>query len=258
MSALVVDGLRAGYRGREVLAGVDLAVERGALVAVVGPNGVGKSTLLRCCVGLLRPTAGRVLLDGIDVRALDRAAVARRVAVVPQAVETMFPFTVREVVALGRTARLGPLAIARAADAAAVEGALAELDLAPLAERRIDELSGGERQRAVLAMALAQEADVLLLDEPTVHLDPTHQRAALALIRALARSRGVATVAVLHDLNLASAVADRIVVMSGGRVVADGEPSHVLSAATVRAVFGTGLVVGTHEGIPFVLPERPS
>lgn len=234
--------------------GVDLALARGSLVALVGPNGAGKSTLLRCLAGLVRPSAGRVTLDGIDLRTLGRAAIARRVAVVPQAFETIFPFTVREVVALGRTARLGLLALPGRVDAAAVDRAIAELDLGALADRSLDALSGGERQRAVLAMALAQDGDVLLLDEPTVHLDPAHQRATLELVSRLARARGLVALAVLHDLNLAAALCDRVVALARGRVVADGPPIGVLDAPTVAAVFGPGLDVGTRGGVPFVLP----
>lgn len=258
MTRLAAEKLRAGYGWRRVLDGVDVGFEAAMLTAIVGPNGAGKSTLLRCLAGLVVPTAGRVTIDGVDLLTLDRASIARRIAVVPQATETIFPFTVREIVALGRTARLGPLATPRAADVAAVDRALDDLDLRPLADRRIDEVSGGERQRAVLAMALAQEGDVLLLDEPTVHLDPAHQRGTLELIRRLARWRSVAALAVLHDLNLASALADRVIVMDAGRVVADGPPLDVVSAATVAAVFGPGLVVGTRDGVPFVLPERPA
>ncbi len=256
MTRLAAEGLRAGYGWRTVLDGVDVRFDAGTLVAIVGPNGAGKSTLLRCLAGLIAPRAGRVTLDDVDLGTLDRAAIARRIAVVPQMVETMFPFSVREIVGLGRIARLGPLAVMRAADIAAVDRALAELDVVTLADRPIDTLSGGERQRAVLAMALAQEGEVLLLDEPTVHLDPAHQRATLALIRRLVRSRAVAAVAVLHDLNLASTLADRVVVLSGGRVVADGRPLEVMSATMVASVFGPGLAVGARDGVPFVLPER--
>src|SRR5262249_6286255 len=159
------------------LRGVDLVAQGGELVAVVGPNGAGKSTLLRVLAGLIAPTAGRVSIDGADLLAMDRRTIARRVAVVPQVFETLFPFTVREVVALGRTARLGALGVLGRDDARAVMRALEDLAATDLADRRIDRVSGGERQRAVLAMALAQESEVLLLDEPTAHLDPAHQRA---------------------------------------------------------------------------------
>ncbi len=254
MTALVARGIRAGYREREVLRGVDLAARDGELVALVGPNGAGKSTLLRVLAGLLRPTAGKVTIDDADLLAMDRRAVARRVAVVPQVFETLFPFTVREIAALGRTARLGPFGALGREDQRAVDRALADLGAAELADRRIDRISGGERQRAVLAMALAQESGALLLDEPTAHLDPAHQRETLELVARLARARGLAVVAVLHDLNLASALASRIVVLRDGAVVREGDPREVLTGALVREVFGEGLNVVTHGGVPYVLP----
>jgi iron complex transport system ATP-binding protein len=232
-------------------------VGSGEIVAVVGPNGAGKSTLLRVLAGLLRPTAGAVALDGQDVATFSRSAVARRIAVVPQIFDTLFPFTVREVVALGRTARLGPFGRASAEDVAAVDRAIVELELEPLASRRIDRLSGGERQRAVLAMALAQETAVLLLDEPTVHLDPGHQLATLELLRELATRRDLAVCAVLHDLNLASAFASRIVVLADGRVVREGPPLQVLEANLITKVFGEGLEVVARDGHPAVLPRAP-
>ena len=254
MTTITATAIRAGYRGREVLRGIDLRAGAGELVALVGPNGAGKSTLLRVLAGLVRPTSGAVTVNGIDLTSLDRAAVARHIAVVPQVFETLFPFTVREVVALGRTSRMGALGLLGGGDALAVRRALEELDSLELADRRIDRISGGERQRAVLAMALAQEAEVLLLDEPTAHLDPAHQRAALEHIARLARERGLAVVAVLHDLNLASALASRVVVLDHGVVVRDGDPRDVITAALVREVFGAGLTVIVHDGRPFVLP----
>ena len=253
MTALVARGLRAGYGPAEVLHGVDFGPQGGEVTAIVGPNGAGKSTLLRALAGLLRPRSGQVTLDGVDIGALSRREIARRIAVVPQALETLFPLTVREVVSLGRTARLGLFGLSRS-DVAAVERALAELELLPLAARRTDALSGGERQRAVLAMALAQEGEVLLLDEPTVHLDPAHQRSILDLVRSLARTRGLAVVAVLHDLNLA-ALCDRLVVLAAGRIARAGAPGEVLDGSTVAAVFGEGLVVGARDGRPYVLPR---
>ena len=252
---LETSGLVAGYGGDPVLRGIDLALEPRTLSALIGPNGAGKSTLLRCLAGLLRPTAGRVVLDGVDLGALGREAIARRIAVVPQMSETIFPVTVREIVGLGRVARLGLLARATPADAGAIDRAMNDLAISALATRRIDTLSGGERQRTVLAMALAQEPTVLLLDEPTVHLDPAHQRSTLDHIRGLAHERGLTCVAVLHDLNLASAMCDRVVVLDAGRVVADGAPSVVVEPRVVAAVFGQGLVVGDRAGVPFVLPQ---
>jgi iron complex transport system ATP-binding protein len=254
MTTLHADAVTAGYGDRAVLHACTLAVARGEVVAIVGPNGAGKSTLLRALAGLLRPSSGSVRLDGVDIATLTRRELARRIAVVPQIFDTLFPFTVREVVALGRTARLGTFGGASRGDLAAIDRAIADLDLADLASRRIDRLSGGERQRAVLAMALAQEADVLLLDEPTVHLDPGHQVVMLRLVRELACTRGFAVAAVLHDLNLAAAMATRLAVLAEGRIVCDAAPESVINADLIRDVFGPGLVVGRNDGRPIVLP----
>ena len=254
MTALVARAVDAGYGARHVLRCVDLTLEPGGLIALVGPNGAGKSTLLRALAGLIRPTSGAVTIDGVGVLTMTRAALASRIAVVPQAFDTLFPFTVREIVGLGRSARLGLFARPTSADEQAVERAIAEQDLSLLADRRIDALSGGERQRVVLAMALAQEAAVLLLDEPTAHLDPSHQRSVLLRVGELARTRGVVTVAVLHDLNLA-ALAGRVVVMADGSVVADGPPVTALAPDIVSRVFGDGLAVMQVAGRTVVLPR---
>jgi iron complex transport system ATP-binding protein len=253
MTALIARGLEAGYGPRGVLRGIDLALAPGGLTALVGPNGAGKSTLLRALAGLIRASAGAVLIDNVDVATQSRAALALRIAVVPQTFDTLFPFTVREIVGLGRTARLGIFGRPSPADAAAVARALADEELDALADRRLDALSGGERQRVVLAMALAQEASVLLLDEPTAHLDPAHQRGILHRVAHLARDRGVIALAVLHDLNLA-ALADRVVVMDAGRIVADGAPADALAPIVVTEVFGEGLLVVQLSGRTVVLP----
>ena len=254
MTSLIARSVTAGYGDRVALRDADIELTGGELVAVIGPNGAGKSTLIRVLAGLLRPRSGAVTLDGVDLRALDRGRIARRIAVVPQVFDTLFPFSVREVVGLGRTARLGLLGRVGEADRIAVRRAMAELDLGALANRTIDALSGGERQRALLAMALAQEADVLLLDEPTAHLDPAHQQDTLALLRRLAAERQLVVVAVLHDLNLASALASRIVVVAEGRIRSDGAPSRVLTDELVRSIFGPRLAVLAGDP-PFVLPR---
>lgn len=254
MTILEASGITAGYRGRTVLRDCDLRLVGGELASIVGPNGAGKSTLLRVLAGVLRPARGGVRLDGHDISVLSRGELARHIAVVPQFLETLFPFTVREIVALGRTSRLGLLGRRSATDSVVVDRALGTLDLVGIADRRIDALSGGERQRAVLAMALAQEAEVLILDEPTAHLDPAHQVATLELVRGLCGERGLVGVAVLHDLNLAAALTSRIVVMSDGRIVRDGVPAAVLTTELVCRVFGPNLrVVG--DDPPVVLPR---
>jgi iron complex transport system ATP-binding protein len=252
---LVATAITAGYGARTVLRRTSFAARGGEAVAVVGPNGAGKTTLLRCLAGVLAPQEGRVTLDGVDLSALSRRDAARRIAVVPQVIETMFPFTVREIVALGRTARLGPLGTPRAADREAVDRAIADVELTALADARIDRVSGGERQRAVVAMALAQGTDVLLLDEPTAHLDPAHQRATLAHARDLAFRRGMLVVAVLHDLNLAAAFATRAVILADGRVVRDAPPHEAFDAPTIVSVFGQGLGVVQHGGRALVIPD---
>jgi iron complex transport system ATP-binding protein len=257
MTSLTASAVTASYGPRVVLRDCSFALDSGEIVAIVGPNGAGKSTLLRVLAGLLRPAAGVVSLDGQDLAAIARSQIAHRIAVVPQIFDTLFPFTVREVVGLGRTARLGVFGRASADDVAAVERAISELELEGLAGRRIDRLSGGERQRAVLAMALAQETPVLLLDEPTVHLDPGHQLGTLELLRELAARRRLAVCAVLHDLNLASTFGSRIVALADGRIVRQGTPFDVLDADLVRAVFGEGLEVVARDRYPAVLPLPP-
>jgi iron complex transport system ATP-binding protein len=249
--------LRAGYPGHDVLHGVDLSVRAGELVALIGPNGAGKTTLLRALAGTLRAASGEVLLDGVPISALHPRDRARRIAVVPQLFATPFAFTAREIATLGRTPYVRAFGRPSSADRAAVVRAMSRTDCLGIADRRFSELSGGERQRVVVAMALAQEPDVLLLDEPTVHLDPAHQRGLLTLIGGLTRELGILAVAVLHDLNLAAAMCDRVVVLDAGAIVRDGRPADVLDAATVARVFGLGLHVGLREGVPFVLPERP-
>jgi iron complex transport system ATP-binding protein len=255
MTQLAAGEVTVGYGARVVLRDCSFAIGSGEIVAVVGPNGAGKSTLMRVLAGLLRPVAGSVALDGVDLATYTRAGLARHIAVVPQIFDTLFPFTVREVVALGRTARLGPFGRASANDVAAVGRAIAARARRARSSRRIDRLSGGERQRAVLAMALAQETAVLLLDEPTVHLDPGHQLATLDLLRELATRRHLAVCAVLHDLNLASSFASRLVALADGRVVREGTPLEVLDADLVHAVFGEGLEVVARDGHPAVLPR---
>jgi len=226
---------------REVLRSVDLSLARGELVAMVGTNGSGKTTLLHLLTGILRPDAGEVRLDGRTLAVWRRVDLARRVAVLPQQLELPVGFRVAELVAMGRAPHARRLFASTEADERAVARALADADALDLADRLADELSGGERQRVLVAMALAQEPDLLLLDEPTLHLDLAHQVALLSAIRRLRDQRGLTVLAVLHDLNLASAFAPRVAVLDEGRVVADGAPNEVLSPDLVRRVFGVSV-----------------
>jgi iron complex transport system ATP-binding protein len=228
-------GVRLGSSA-DTLAGVTFRVARGEAVALVGPNGAGKTTLLRALAGLV-PHTGIALLDGWPVRAFDARERARRVALVRQQTALGVDFTVREVVALGRAPHVGWAARLGVRDEAAIEAALVAADLADLAGRSVRRLSGGEQQRVALAQALAQDAPILLLDEPTAHLDVRHQIDLLARTRALADA-GRTVVAALHDLDRAAGFAGRLLVLHRGRLVADGPPAAVLTPDLLAAVFG--------------------
>ena len=234
---LVVGFPLAGGARREVLRGVDLALGRGELVALLGTNGSGKTTLLRTFSGALAPDRGTVIFDGRSVGDWRRQALARRVAVLPQQLDLPLGFRVAELVAMGRAPHARRLFASSAEDDRAIARALLDADAADLADRSAEELSGGERQRLLMAMALAQEPDLLLLDEPTLHLDLAHQVALLGAIRRLRDQRGLTVLAVLHDLNLAAAFTPRVAILDEGRVVADGPPAEVLTPDLVRRVF---------------------
>jgi iron complex transport system ATP-binding protein len=240
VSGLVLraDGVTVEAGRRSILRDVSFAVGDGERVALVGPNGAGKSTLLRVLAGTLHPTAGRVELGGSPIGALERSQVARRLAVVPQQAALPFAMRVEEVVALGRLPHEAPLRGARPADRAAVAAAIDRVGLGHLMGRDARELSLGERQLVLLALAVAQAAPVMLLDEPTVHLDLRHQVEAMELLRDLNERDGTAMVAVLHDLALAAHFFPRLVVIDRGRLVADGPPSEVLTDDLIRDVFG--------------------
>ncbi len=233
-----LDGITADYRGRTALRDVDVAIARGERVALVGPNGAGKSTLLRVLAGVLRPVRGSVELDGTPLARLDRPAIARRLAVVPQQVTLPFATTVEEVVGLGRLPHEDPFRGSRPADRAAISAAIERVGVGHLLGRDARELSLGERQLVLLALAVAQAAPVLLLDEPTVHLDLRHQVGAMELLVDLNERDGTTILAVLHDLGLAAHFFPRLILLDRGEVVADGTPTEVLTTERIRDVFG--------------------
>jgi iron complex transport system ATP-binding protein len=237
-ASFAVRDLRLAYAGREVLHGVDLDVGPGARVALVGPNGAGKSSLLRCLTGLAPEHRGTVSIDGVPLAEIGRERLARRLAVVPGNAAIPFAMRVEEVVALGRIPHEHPLRGMDATDRAHVARAVERVGIIHLLGRDARQLSLGERQLVALAMSLAQAPRLLVLDEPTVHLDLHHQVAVMELLADLNERDGVTIVAVLHALELVAHFFPRAVVMAGGRIVADGPARAVLAPERVATVFG--------------------
>ena len=254
-------GVFAGYdvkgRGeRDVLRDVTLDVEAGELTIVIGPNGSGKSTLLRVLSGTVRARLGTVRLFGRDVSEMPRRDVARRVALVSQANEVAFGYRVEQVVMMGRSPHQGGLQLATRDDLHAAREAMGKTGVLALAGRPVAELSGGEQKLVALARAFAQRTDVLLLDEPSAHLDPRHAVELFELVASEVHRRGLACVAVAHDLNLAAAFADRVVLIENGAVRASGSVDDVMTPANLAAVFGAELEVRAHADGRFFVPRR--
>jgi iron complex transport system ATP-binding protein len=254
--SLSVHELCFSYGPKEVVRGLSFALRPGEVLGVVGPNGAGKSTVIKLLTRVLTPSAGAVTLDGVPVRRFSRLELAKRVAVVPQAGELPGAFRAIDLVMMGRTPHLGFLAPEREADHEIVERAMRRTDVWQFRERTLVELSGGERQRVLLARALAQEPRYLLLDEPTNHLDLKYQVEVLRFVRREAKS-GIGALIVLHDLNLSARICDRLLVMEGGRCVAEGLPAEVLTEARLREVYRAEVTVFAQpgSGAPVVLPE---
>lgn len=260
-AGLAAQSLSLGYGARTIVEGLDLAVPAGGFTVIIGPNGCGKSTLLRALSRMLKPSTGAVTLDGKDLAGIRTKQVARRISTLAQAPATPTAISVADLVARGRNPYQSLLQQWSAADEAAVASALAEVEMTEHRERLVEELSGGQRQRAWIAMALAQETPILLLDEPTTYLDISHQIDVLDLCSRL-HSGGRTLVAVLHDLNLAARYATHIVAMRGGEIVAQGPPKSLITAELLREVFDLeALVIPDPEtGRPLIVPRdtRPS
>ena len=260
MPVLAIDAVSVAFaEGPPALDGVSLALPRGRLVGLLGPNGCGKSTLLRVAAGLLPPRSGSVHLDGRPLAAWSRAEIAHRIAFVPQDALVPEAFTGWDIALAGRTPYLRPLRGPSRSDEAVARDALAHVDAAHLADRRAGEMSGGERQRLLLARAIAQETSVLLLDEPTTHLDLPHQLAILDFALRFARESDLAVLAVFHDLNLAAAYCDEIALMADGRILVHGPPAAVVAPAWIAEVYGIDVAVVPHPatGRPVVLLPAP-
>ena len=255
LSAAELKGVSVRLGGARVVQEVSATIARGEWVGLIGPNGAGKTTVLRALAGLV-PFAGEVVLDERPLGSGTRREASRRVALVPQSPRMPAELTVAEYVLLGRTPHIGYLGSEGRSDRLAAERAIARLELRPFVSRRLGSLSGGERQRATLARALAQDAPVLLLDEPTTGLDLGHEQHALELVDELRRDEQLTVVSALHDLSLAGQFADRLLLLDRGRVVGDGPASAVLSEEGIAALYGASVRVVHENGGVLVLPRR--
>ncbi|HKV02932.1 MAG TPA: ABC transporter ATP-binding protein [Ktedonobacteraceae bacterium] len=244
---LDVDGVTFGYERQPLLYDVYVQVRKGEMVGLLGPNGSGKTTLLRLVSGVLQPQQGRILLDGRELQDWGRRGVAQRIAVVPQELHVPFAYTVEQLVNLGRTPFVNLLGSNSRQEAIVVQDAMQAAGVTPLANRIFNELSGGERQRVIVAMALAQQPELLLLDEPTSHLDIKYQIDILELVQRLNRERGVTVIAAMHDLNLAARYFPRLLLFQRG-VVADAGPAEVLEPHLLKRVYGIDVQVGILRG----------
>jgi len=245
---------------REIICDVSFTVRRGELIALLGPNGSGKSTLLLLAAGLLRPQLGEVLVDSVPIARMSRSDVARQIGIVGSNREIRFPLTALEYVLTGRYARVPAIGFDNDSDILIARQSLQETDALEFASRKINELSAGERQRVSLSRALAQEPRWLLLDEPTANADLAHQILLLGMIRELTTRKGLGTIIVTHDLNLAAEFADRVLLLKGGRLVAGGTPAEVMKVSLLNDVFDIPLLIDRHprSGNPRVSWESNS
>jgi iron complex transport system ATP-binding protein len=253
---LKIQNLSASYKDRQVLHSVSFEVQSGEVLALIGPNGAGKSTIIRAASGVI-PSTGQIRTNGDDFHSLDAMQRARYMAVVPQAISLPPAFTVWETVLMGRTPYLGFLGHASALDEEIARGALSRVHALAFADRRVGELSGGEAQRVLLARALCQSTPILLLDEPTAHLDLQYQVSLLELIRELAQDEHLAVLIALHDLNLAARYADRVALLVGGHLKAIGNPRDVLTPEAISQAYCLPVNVVEHPFMdaPLVLPK---
>ena len=257
--AIAAQSVSVSLGGNPVLQGVSFAARGGEVAGLIGPNGAGKSTLLRTLAGLLRPEAGAVRLADAPLSSLNAGQRARRIAFMPQH-DAAHPFTALETVLMGRYAHLGRFELEGREDRRIALEAMARTDTAQFQERQLDRLSGGERQRVILARALAQQAGVILLDEPSASLDLRHRLSMMETLRAEAASRGVAVVIALHDVTLAGRYCDRLALLSGGVLAAEGAPAAVLTPGNLRRAFGveTSVQLDPDSGRPQVWLIGPS
>ncbi|RLI81388.1 ABC transporter ATP-binding protein [Archaeoglobales archaeon] len=247
-----IRGLEFSYSSIQALKDVTIDIYESEIVAVVGPNGSGKSTLLKCIDKILKPQKGVILINGKDVKDFSQIEIAKTVGYVPQSIKQFFPATVFEVVLMGRKPYLGWRCSRK--DLEKVFEVLKLLNIKNIAMRDFNELSGGQQQKVLIARALAQEPEVLLLDEPTANLDIKHQLEVMEIIRKIVKEKGITAIVAIHDLNLASRYTDRIVMMYEGKIFAAGEPFSVLTPSNIRTVYGVEVKVINDNGIIHIIP----
>jgi iron complex transport system ATP-binding protein len=248
--------LRAGYAKTDILKHINCLVEKGSITGIIGRNGAGKSTLLKVLCGLIKPFSGNVAINGFDVYRASKKELSKTISFMPQAVETNFPFTVREFVMFGRYPHMNIFKIPSQKDYEAVERALKFSGAGIFADRYINELSGGEKQRVLIAQTIAQETDILVFDEPTSHLDIGSQTDILLLLRGLNKKQSKTIVITLHDLNAAGEFCDNLILMEDGRIRNSGSPEKVLNYQDIEQVYKTAVVVKNNpmSGKPYVIP----
>jgi iron complex transport system ATP-binding protein len=254
---LDIQSLSVCYGSRLILHEISLQVQKGEILAIVGPNGAGKTTLIRAVSGLIHPKNGRILVMGQDLENLNPTERARRLAVVPQARNLPGAYTVQQTVLMGRTPHLDWLGRARSPDYTRVQEVLSWTNTLALSERRIGELSGGEQQRVLLARALAQNTPILLLDEPTAHLDLQHQSIVLSLVAKTSREQGLSVILAAHDLNLVALYANHVAILVEGSLRATGTPQEVLTSENIEAAYHVPVRIISHPdyGTPLIIPD---
>ncbi len=252
---LKVKDVEFSYASVHVLKNVCIELAASEMLGVVGPNGAGKSTLIRCIDRILQPRKGSILLDGRDIKDMRLMELAKKMGYIPQSTSQVFPATVFDTVLMGRRPHIGWRSSEK--DTEKVLKTLQMLNIEELAMRDINELSGGQQQKVFIARALTQEPDVLLLDEPTSNLDIKHQLEVMEIIKSIVREKEISAIMAIHDLNLASRYADRIVMMNSGKVFAAGNPVSVLTPDNIKWVYGVEAEVNNNNGRPYIVPIRP-
>ena len=256
MVRLRIRGVEFGYGSEAVLKGVSIEIPQGEMLSIIGPNGAGKTTLLRCINRILKPRRGVIMVNGKSIEEMSRREIAKKMGYVPQSTHQVFPNTVFDVILMGRRPHFAWKCNEK--DIEKVLETLKMLGIEHLAMRDITELSGGQQQKVFIARALAQEPEILLLDEPTSNLDIKHQLEVMNIIKSITNEKGITAIMAIHDLNLASRYADRVIMMHEGRIFAVGSPEEVLTPENIREVYGVEAeVLCGKDGKPLILPIRP-